>query len=816
MKRLRFYLILPVFALVSWAFQLEAALLPFPITLPAVSQSYDSILLKTWQGIKKRNIDPYSIPLVHRPKSEKPDDAVSEGVGYGLFCALYCNDQPYFNKIWDAAEQYMWAGNSYNWRVDKSGGVIGTGPASDAEEDIACALIFADLLVKRNVWQQHTSPKGATYAVRAQSVIDDIWNVMVESGKYLRPGSNWGGAAFVNPGYFAPAFYRIFGEFGGAKYDWAGVIDQCYRSAALSPGFKNGLVPDWMKPDGSWADTTSLGYNAYGGGKYCYKDAIRILWRFATDYLWYSEPRAKAFLDKSFAFIKTPDRANFYQMDGSAIPESFQLGNGVTRPRTEHSHLTMGMWATAAMASGTMAAADSFSSALLDFYTPGADFFGKAFDPAGEDTLHNEMYFDQFLAWFGASLISGVFTDLWEDLKDPNPNLPLQWKSAPTFSGNDIDANVNPLKIFGTFNKSARWTAAFKEQIGDSAVQYTGMGETLSVVWYGLSSGSRPMPAGWYTITITAKGLADPVNQSFWLGRARDLKINNRLLVDDFRDKDLVPYFGAAWRNYLDSYEGRSGKSTVPVFAVQGNDTAVFLRWSYLLNGSGSLGYDPFAALEWNCEPASGTLTLTGLDTVIVVAKALSSLPLSVQLITGDITDYNYFQDSVTFTQQWQEYRLPIKSFKHRFAGNTNALDLTKLIAIRFQIQNKDGSTNEINVKRMLFAGNLASLYQSPPPYVQRVIPIRYESRPLSQDAIRVVVMGNGRVYLHLGKQFRSATMVILDCKGKEVRTLKDTADMAVWDGFDNGNCRVKSGMYVAVVSGPGGTSRVKIPLVNR
>jgi hypothetical protein len=58
MKRLRFYLILPVFALVSWAFQLEAALLPFPITLPAVSQSYDSILLKTWQGIKKRNIDP--------------------------------------------------------------------------------------------------------------------------------------------------------------------------------------------------------------------------------------------------------------------------------------------------------------------------------------------------------------------------------------------------------------------------------------------------------------------------------------------------------------------------------------------------------------------------------------------------------------------------------------------------------------------------------------------------------------------------------------------------------------------------------------
>jgi|GEM_PF-3488958 hypothetical protein len=33
--------------------------------------------------------------------------------------------------------------------------------------------------------------------------------------------------------------------------------------------------------------------------------------------------------------------------------------------------------------------------------------------------------------------------------------------------------------------------------------------------------------------------------------------------------------------------------------------------------------------------------------------------------------DYNYFEDSVSFTQQWQEYRIPIKNFKHRFKGKT-------------------------------------------------------------------------------------------------------------------------------------------------
>ncbi|HEX7510362.1 MAG TPA: glycosyl hydrolase family 8, partial [Chitinivibrionales bacterium] len=570
MRPLKIIMLCAAAAILMGARRAQSAMLPFPITMPAVSQSYDSILLKTWSGIKKRNIDGYSIPLVHRPKSEQPDDAVSEGVGYGLFCALYCNDQTYFNKLWDAAEQYLWSATAYNWRVDKNGTVIGSGAASDAEEDIACALIFADLLTKRGVWQTHTSSKGATYAVRAQSMLNNIWNNLVESGKYLRPGDNWGGAAFVNPGYFAPAFYRVFSEFGSTKHDWSGLIDQCYKSVALSKGAAIGLVPDWMKPDGGYCDSSQLGYNAYAGGRFCYKDGIRILWRLATDYLWYGEPRAKSFLDKSLAFVKSPDRANFYQMSGAAVTDSFKLGNGVNRPRSEHSHLTIGMWAAAAMAAGSKATADSFSVALLDFYTPGADFFGKATEPTGEDTLHNEMYFDQFLAWFGASLMSGIFTNLWEDLKDTNITIPLQWKSAPVFSGTDIDANVNPLKIFGTLSKSARWTITLKQRAGDSSVTMLGSSDTVSAVWYGLSAAGGAMPAGRYDISVTVKGLSDPVSDSCWLGRALDLKVNNRLLIDDFRDKDLVPYFGAQWQSYLDSYEGKSGKSTVPVFTVAG------------------------------------------------------------------------------------------------------------------------------------------------------------------------------------------------------------------------------------------------------
>ncbi|MFA6341617.1 MAG: glycosyl hydrolase family 8, partial [Fibrobacteraceae bacterium] len=81
------------------------AVLEIPNTQPKVSATqWNAILDKTWDGIKERNIKPYSIDsgLIHRPKSETPGDAVSEGVGYGMIVALFSNDQATFNTIWEA------------------------------------------------------------------------------------------------------------------------------------------------------------------------------------------------------------------------------------------------------------------------------------------------------------------------------------------------------------------------------------------------------------------------------------------------------------------------------------------------------------------------------------------------------------------------------------------------------------------------------------------------------------------------------------------------------------------------------------------
>ncbi|MBN2718994.1 MAG: hypothetical protein JXX14_24315, partial [Deltaproteobacteria bacterium] len=247
------------------------------------------------------------------------------------------------------------------------------------------------------------------------------------------PGNNFGSADSLNPGYFAPAWYRIFDDFDEwDDHNWQGVIDQCYTSIEANPGYDKGLLPDWMN---AWGDLLAdgPGYNAYDNGQSMFKDGIRVYWRMAADAVWFGEPRAKAFLKNAMNFLKdkaadegTDDHenspahlANFYKMDGSQVPKSDiweDLNGGtISRSRNEHSHLTIGMWAAAAIGAGDMDAAEAFSRQLATFYE-GGDYWGLETDPSGnnEDIEHNEMYFDQFLAWFGAAFLNGNFCNLLE------------------------------------------------------------------------------------------------------------------------------------------------------------------------------------------------------------------------------------------------------------------------------------------------------------------------------------------------------------------------------------------------------------------
>jgi hypothetical protein len=758
--------------------------------------------------MKKRNIDPYNVKLVHRPKSEYPHDAVSEGVGYGMLWALYCNDQEYFNKIWFAAEQYMWAGEFYNWRVDENGKVEGTGAASDAEEDIAIALIFADQLVKKNIWTlTNKTQSGTTYESRARSILESIKRNMLE-GSYLRPGAGWGGADFVNPGYFAPAWYKVFAEYdSGSKTVWENLISQCYQTINLSPGFSNGLIPDWLKPDGQY-NATPLGYNPTGDGKWLYKDAIRVYWRLATDYVWYNEQRAKPFLQNAMKFILNPSRANFYQMDGSPVNGTFKLGNQTERPRTEHSHLTIGMWACASMVSG-VDEADKYSDELRTYYD-GSDYWGKASASDKEDTLHNEMYFDQFLAFFGASLISGVFTNIWDDMKKPVSSIEPEWITKPSLSTSNLNADNGPLKISGELNTPVQWSVVLTNRDKpDESVVFSGNSSRIDIAWYGLSESGKPMTQGYYDVVITAKGLSDFVNDEIWLGKSMSLVTDNRLIVDDFRDDDLQPFIGNTWTSYLDSYDGKSGASTVKKIAVVTSDSQKQLVWQYSLN-AGGLGFDPYAAVEWNGVKNGTLFNMTGIDTIIVFASAATDLGVSFQLVTDDIAQsgtFSYYDDSLYLTTTMKEFKIPVTKLKQRFGGSMS-LDLTKVTSIRMQVQQKTGTENEIRIGKLMFSGNLSSIYTEPPEYQDAII--NFNSRTLhAHSVINTIDHGDGHIKIVFNTQF-SGEIQIVNSQGRRVYREQCT-DKKVMT-IETKKLGITKGFYIITVSSQNGSYK-PVPL---
>lgn len=374
-----------------------------------VCQTLKDVLKLTWNGIKERNIDPYDIKLVHRPYSETPNDAVSEGVGYGLLLALYLDDQTYFNMILESAEQFMWNGQFYDWNVDMYGNKLNIGAATDAEQDIAFSLIMASRKVKKGEWKEHLNP---SYIERYQLILNNMWNLkMISDTLNVAPGAGWGGIDFMNPGYCAPAWYRVFKEVDTLEHDWDSVIQHCYNTIKNNVGYKNGLLSDWTTVNGDYYDG-NLGYNNYGRGKYLFKDAIRVYWRIGTDYLWFNSYESKEFLSNAFEFIRTKNDSmgcNFYTMGGELLPsEDIWIFDGGQRqrPRREHSHLTIGMWSIVPKVLNESNWIE-YEKELLSYYESNKTYWGKTKDEINEEDIeHNEMYFDQFLASFGALILA--------------------------------------------------------------------------------------------------------------------------------------------------------------------------------------------------------------------------------------------------------------------------------------------------------------------------------------------------------------------------------------------------------------------------
>jgi endo-1,4-beta-D-glucanase Y len=264
---------------------------------------------------------------VRRPNSSGAvaNSTVSEGIAYGMLLSVYAGDQPTFDGLWLYSQDHLDANKLMNWYIGPDGSTLGSGAATDGDEDMAFALIVADAR-----WGGKGS-LSKSYLDLAKAQIDLIWKYEVDHTRsdVLMPGDQFKDGSVINISYFAPAFYRAFGRVTGKSADWNKVVESTYNVIAKTlttqnGNASNGLIPAWSTPDGKPMSPPDQNMPTNHQ-----LDSCRTPFRLAQDYCWNAEPRALSYLQKIssfYAMVTVAAMVDAYDLNGTPRPSQVTTG----------------------------------------------------------------------------------------------------------------------------------------------------------------------------------------------------------------------------------------------------------------------------------------------------------------------------------------------------------------------------------------------------------------------------------------------------------------------------------------------------------
>jgi endo-1,4-beta-D-glucanase Y len=290
---------------------------------------------------------------VARP--ENSNDTVSEGISYGMVFAVYMNDKATFDALWKYEQKHLDMRGLMNWHINSSGTTAGANSATDADEDMAFALVMAD-----KQWGGYTTT--AKDMLTTVSMYDFATDGTIQGGDTY-PNS-------VNPSYIAPAFYRVFGDYTGDAR-WTTILAKSYTLLAAAQNATSGLVPDWSVGNRT---NTSYGY-----------DATRTPFRVALDVCWSGDSNAKSFSQKIGTFFAGVGAAN--------IVDGYNVANGA-KTGQYHNATFVGPAGAAGMASAQ-------AQLTADAYTY----------VVAQAKAANTNYYDRSWALFTVMLMTGNFVN---------------------------------------------------------------------------------------------------------------------------------------------------------------------------------------------------------------------------------------------------------------------------------------------------------------------------------------------------------------------------------------------------------------------
>ena len=141
-------------------------------------------------------------------RRDQGSDTVSEGQAYGMLIALSLKDEKSFDSLWRWTEKNLQKRDGLlAWRWQNGTVVDGT-PASDADLDVARALVIAG--------KQFGRSDLRTAGTRLATAIADTLTVQTSLGRILLPGP-WAATNphSYNPSYASPVSFQVLGDATG-------------------------------------------------------------------------------------------------------------------------------------------------------------------------------------------------------------------------------------------------------------------------------------------------------------------------------------------------------------------------------------------------------------------------------------------------------------------------------------------------------------------------------------------------------------------------------------------------------------------------
>ncbi len=339
--------------------------------------------------------------------------SVSEGIAYGMILTSLFDEQTEFDGLWLFAKDHFDENNVMHWKIGAPGEILGEGGATDAEVDMAIALINACVKTNNAVWS--ASSMNLDYCADAHALIENIYEYEVDKpgsepysgqednlGNELIPGDTWYTVetypdGIVNLSYFAPGYFRVFGKFTGQEDKWDAVIDRNYDIANLAQnkdGNCSNLISNWNTYEGdpqvvSWQGDSS---------RYWGWDGARFAWRVAVDAMWYSDAEAQTTTNELASFFASVG------MDDMGVEYSL---NGQRNQSYNH------MFFNANAASSIVAATEITPVTCGDAQGQIRSTAQQAYDKVVQDGA-NGGYYGGYWRLISMMLMSGNFPNLYE------------------------------------------------------------------------------------------------------------------------------------------------------------------------------------------------------------------------------------------------------------------------------------------------------------------------------------------------------------------------------------------------------------------